>query len=141
MSLYLDASVLVATVVDEGATQSVQAFISMANEPLVVSEFAAVEVTSALSRLVRTKLLTARKARSLLREFDAWRSATTTNIDCAPSDFVQARLFVADFDLALRGPDALHAAICRRADYRLVTLDRRLSIAAGALGIAVDYLG
>jgi predicted nucleic acid-binding protein len=37
----------------------------------------------------------------------------------------------------LRAPDALHAAICRRLDLILVTLDRRLAKAALELGIDV----
>ena len=46
-------------------------------------------------------------------------------------------LYVRRFDLKLRAPDALHAAICRRLGMRLVTLDRRLAAAARALGIDV----
>src|ERR1700733_15978300 len=37
----------------------------------------------------------------------------------------------------LRAPDALHAAIYRRFEFQLVTLDRRLATAARELGIAV----
>jgi predicted nucleic acid-binding protein len=35
----------------------------------------------------------------------------------------------------LRAPDALHAAVCRRASLILVTLDRRLATAAEMLGV------
>ena len=44
------------------------------------------------------------------------------------------------FDLGLRAPDALHAAICRRTGDRMVTLDRRLAAAAATLGVAVEHL-
>ena len=40
----------------------------------------------------------------------------------------------------LRAPDALHAAICRRGDLTLVTLDRRLASAAAELGIRAELL-
>jgi hypothetical protein len=42
------------------------------------------------------------------------------------------------FDLLLRAPDALHAAICRRLDLTLVTLDQRLAKAAREVGIEVN---
>jgi predicted nucleic acid-binding protein len=37
----------------------------------------------------------------------------------------------------LHAPDALHSAICRRFEFQLVTLDRRLATAAQELAIAV----
>ncbi len=46
-------------------------------------------------------------------------------------------VYVRCFDLMLEGPDALHAAICRRRALTLVTLDRRLARAASALGLKV----
>jgi uncharacterized protein len=48
-----------------------------------------------------------------------------------------ANTYVRRFELRLRVPDALHAAICRSLDLQLVTLDRRLAAAARELGIAV----
>jgi predicted nucleic acid-binding protein len=39
------------------------------------------------------------------------------------------------FDLKLRAPDALHLAICRRLQARLVTLDNNLARAARALDV------
>jgi uncharacterized protein len=48
-----------------------------------------------------------------------------------------ANTYVRRFKLKLRAPDALHAAICRRLELQLATLDRRLAAAARALGINV----
>jgi hypothetical protein len=55
----------------------------------------------------------------------------------ATHDCRLANIFVRRFDLRLRVPDALHAAICRRLGMRLVTLDRRLAAAAWTLEIDV----
>jgi hypothetical protein len=55
----------------------------------------------------------------------------------ATHDCRLANIFVRRFDLRLRVPDALHAAICRRLGMRLVTLDRRLAAAARTLEIDV----
>lgn len=140
MSLYLDASAAVATVIEETASAAVTRFLHAATEPLILSELAAAEVASALSRLVRMGQVSNQSAVTRLAEFDAWRSSTTIGIEFQMADFRLASVFVRRFDLGLRAPDALHAALCRRDDHRLVTLDRRLAAAAKALGVSVEWL-
>ncbi len=136
----MDASFILPTLMQEANTEAVYAFITKAEEPLVIGEFAAAEVASAMSRLVRTQRLTSSDASRRLADFDAWRTASTGDVDVQASDVRLASLYVRRFDLMLRAPDALHAAICRRADLRLVTLDRRLAAAARALGVTVELL-
>ena len=135
MSLYLDASVLVPTVVVEQTSPAVVEFLLSRADDLTVSDFAAAEVASALSRLVRMDRLTITEAKERLADFDAWRAGETENADMGAHDCRLANSYVRRFDLKLRAPDALHAAICRRLDLRLVTLDRRLAAAARELGI------
>jgi len=118
----------------------VDAFIAAVSEPLVVSEFAAAEVASALSRLVRTRIIDPEDAAARLSDFDAWRATAATELDFQASDMRLAQVYVRRFDLRLRAPDALHAAACRRAGHSLVTLDRRLAFAAEALGLGVIFL-
>lgn len=140
MSAYLDASAILPILIEEPGSTLVDRFITDADAALVVSEFAAAEVASALSRLVRTGLLEAADATDRLADFDAWRASATTDIDLQASDIRLAHIFVRRFDLMLRAPDALHAAICRRGDLTLVTLDRRLASAAAELGIRAELL-
>src|ERR1700704_6338623 len=127
MSLYLDASVLVPTVVVELVSPAVVELLLSRVDDLTVSDFAAAEVAWALSRLIQMDRLTLTEAKERLADFDAWRAGETEN-DCR-----LANSFVRRFELKLRAPDALHAAICRRLDLRLVTLDRRLAAAAREL--------
>ena len=140
MSVYLDASVMLPTLVEEPASAAVDDFITHCDEPLVISEFAAAEVASALSRLVRTGLLQPGDAAERLADFDAWRAASTDNLDIKASDVRLAHVFVRRFDLMLRAPDALHAAACQRQDLGLATRDRRLARAAEALGVRVTLV-
>ena len=72
-----------------------------------------------------------------LADFDDWRAGATEAADMDPHDCRVANYYVRRFNLGLRAPDALHAAICRRLELRLVTLDRRLAAAAMELGIDV----
>ncbi len=137
MSLYLDASVIVPTLVEESGSAPVARFLSRATERLIVSDFTVAEVSSALSRLIRMALLSQTEALERLREFDVWRVSATDAIDFQPSDFRLVNIFVRNFDLALRAPDALHSAVCHRANLTLVTLDRRLAAAAETLAVGV----
>jgi uncharacterized protein len=107
---------------------------------LLISDFAAAEVASALSRLVRMAVLTAADASARLADFDAWRAAMSLPVDLGASDARLAYIYVRRFDLGLRAPDALHLAIARRLDATLVTLDRRLAAAATELGVTVETL-
>lgn len=140
MSAYLDASVILPTLIPETGSAAVDRFITESGEALVISDFAAAEVASALSRLVRTRALKADDAAARLADFDAWRAAASEGVDLQASDARLAEVFVRRFELMLRAPDALHAAICRRADFLLVTLDRRLAAAADELGVRVRLL-
>jgi len=135
VSAYLYASALVATLVREPGSVAIDTFLEHYDGTIGVSDFAAAEVASAVSRLVRTNLITQEDAEARLSDFDAWRSIRAETIDLEPSDARLANTYVRRFDLMLRAPDALHAAICRRLDLTLVTLDQRLAKAARELGI------
>jgi predicted nucleic acid-binding protein len=137
LNFYLDASAIMPILIDEPASVGVNAFVRSRDGALVVGEFAAAETASAFSRLVRMGTLLAEGAAARLADFDTWRTAETDTVDLQPSDARLANIFVRRFDLMLRAPDALHAAICRRTGNVLVTLDRRLARAATELGVGV----
>jgi uncharacterized protein len=138
MSTYLDASFLVPTLIEEAVSDAVKAYLLATEQELLVSEFAAAEVASALSRLVRMRLLGTADAEARLSDFQAWRAAASSPVDIHPADARLAYTFVRRFELMLRAADALHLAITARLDASLVTLDRRLERAARELGIAVE---
>jgi predicted nucleic acid-binding protein len=112
--MYLDASVLLASLLAEPTSAAVFDVIDASPEPILVSEFAAAETASSLSRLVRMKTLTADDAMIRLGDFDVWRARMTDAIEMTDAD---VRLAV------------------------LVTLDRRLATAARALGLSVVQPG
>jgi predicted nucleic acid-binding protein len=140
LSVYFDASVLLPTLVEERASAAIDAFMLQGTQDVLVSDFAAAEVASALSRLVRTGLLGAQDAAQRLADFDIWRAALTGTADLHAVDMRLAHAYVRRFELMLRAPDALHIAIARRLDAALVTLDRRLAAAARELGLQVVEL-
>jgi uncharacterized protein len=137
VSLYLDASIIIPTVVDERFTEIVGAFLVGCGDNLTVSDFAAAEVASALSRLIRMGVLEIAEAEQRLADFDVWRTGETDTAEMDVHDCRLANTYVRRFDLTLRVPDALHAAICRRLDLSLVTLNGRLARAGRDLGLEV----
>jgi predicted nucleic acid-binding protein len=138
LSVYLDASVLLPTLVVEPTTESVYQFLGGDDREFLVSDFAAAEIASALSRLVRTALLTGSDASARLADFDVWRVAMSLAVDVQAADARLTYIYVRRFELQLRASDALHLAIARRLDATLITLDRRLAAAARELGVAVE---
>lgn len=141
MSLYLDASVLLPVFVAEPASTTVQGFLQDCGSEILVSDFAAAEVASAISRLVRTHRMEMTDGQAVLEDFDAWRAAMTTGVDLQSADVRLAAAYVRRFELMLRTPDALHLAACRRLGTPLATLDRRLAWAAAELGVEVGFEG
>jgi uncharacterized protein len=138
VNVYLDASVLLPTLIEEAASAAVDAYMLSGAKAFLVSDFAAAEVASNLSRLVRMSLLEASDASARLADFDVWRAAMSSPADIHAYDIRLAATYVRRFDLALRAPDALHLAVARRLDVPLVTIDRRLANAARELGVAVE---
>jgi uncharacterized protein len=138
VSAYLDTSVLLPTLIAEPSTQAVYDCLGAVNRELLVSDFAAAEVASALSHLVRMELLAGADAFARLEDFDAWRATMSLPVDIGAADARLAYIYARRFELRLRAPDALHLAIARRLDATLVTLDRRLASAARELGIVVE---
>ena len=138
MSLYLDASVVIPKLVEEPNTAVVEDYLATHTEDRLVSDFAAAEVASVLSRLVRTRQLSVAEASAALTDFEIWRAANSSPMEVHAADARLAYAHVRRFDLALRAPDALHLAIARRTGAKLVSFDRRLLAAASALAIAAE---
>ncbi|MEJ0066785.1 MAG: type II toxin-antitoxin system VapC family toxin [Caulobacteraceae bacterium] len=134
MALYLDASVMLPTLVAEATSSTVLGFLAAATDELLVSDYAAAEVASALSRLVRMGRLSTDAGRNRLARFDSWRNADTSPIALDNTDVQAAAVLVRRFELKLRTPDALHLAVSVRLGARLVTYDGTLADAAAACG-------
>lgn len=136
MTSYLDASALVPLAVEEAASDKVQAFMDRQDDRLLVSEFAAAEAASGVSRLVRMGELEAGAATAALEDLDAWRFIATEPVDVTAGDFRLAHLLVRRFETKLRAADALHVAIAKRLGARLVSRDKGMRDAAEMVGVA-----
>lgn len=141
MSLYLDASVLIPKLIEEPDTPTIEGYLAGTPEERLVSDFAAAEVASGLSRHVRTRRLSVAEASAALADFEIWRAANSSPAEVHAADVRLTYAYVCRLDLALRAPDALHLAIAHRTEAKLVSFDRRLLRAASALGIIAEMPG
>lgn len=137
MSAYLDASVLVALFTDDAMTPRATALMGVAPPPFIVSDFAALEFASAISRIVRMRALSRNTAQQALADLDAWLSRSALEVEIGAGDVSAASGFIRRLDLNLRGPDAMHIALAQRLGATLFTVDAKLKTCAKRLGLPV----
>jgi uncharacterized protein len=137
VSLYLDASVIVALLTNDIFTSRADAYIRGHPDILIVSDFAGAEFASVVARRVRTHEVTEPIARVAFARLDAWRVRNTELAETTTSDVVAATRALRRLDLTLRTADALNIAIAQRIDATLMTFDEKMAVAARALGVPV----
>ena len=137
MSVYLDASVLVALFTNDLSTERAEAAIRRDWPLLIVSDFAAAEFASAISRRVRMNRLTVDEARSAFSTFDQWITQTAQLATAASTDLLAATGFLRRLDLNLCAPDAINLAIAQRVGATLATFDEKMQTSAARLGLSV----
>ena len=135
MLTYLDASVIASLLFDEPASDRVIRAVRSFGTEVLVGDFAAAEVASAVSKRVRMRIDSETIANTRLSAFDAFRSELRAEAVLDPDDIRTAERLVRAFELKLRAPDAIHAAVCLRHNYQLATLDTNLAYAARLLGV------
>ena len=137
MTVYLDASILVALFTDNPFSGRADDILRSSDHVPVVSDFAAAEFASALGLRVRTARLTETEAREAFGDFDAWTAQSVLKTEAQASDIAVATAFLRRLDLTLRAPDAVNIAIAQRLESSLVTFDAKMSASARALGVTI----
>lgn len=137
MSVYLDASVLVALFTNDPLSARADGFLRANTPVLIVSDFAAAEFASAVARRVRMGTLPPGDARAIFATFDAWTERATGRAETGPADVAAATAYLRRLDLGLRTPDALNIAIAERVGADLMTFDDKMAAGARALGARV----
>ena len=137
MSVYLDASVLVALFTEDALTARADDVLRQVLDTPIVSDFAGIELTSAVSRRVRTRDLSVDDARHAFDAFDGWVNRGVQREELRREDVALADGYLRRLDLALRAPDAIHIAIAQRLDASLLSFDEKMLAAARSLGLRV----
>ncbi|MFN0025194.1 MAG: type II toxin-antitoxin system VapC family toxin [Parvularculaceae bacterium] len=129
--IYLDTSMIVPLFLPEPRSKEAEGLIALRD--VLVSDLAAAEFSSAIAMAVRTGRIQLQAAQGVLTLFDDWTTDHAGAVETQSEDFIEATALIRRFDLALRTPDALHIAIARRLDAKLLTFDSRMAAAALAL--------
>lgn len=137
MSLYLDASVLVALFTNDALSERADALVARAREPFIVSDFTRAETSAAIGKKVRVGKLTAEQALAAFQDFDLWSRRNGSWVDLDPEDMIEVVPLVRRLELKLRAPDALHVTMARRLRASIATFDEGLAEAAKTVGLAV----
>lgn len=135
MTIYADASVIVATVSRQRNSRLVDPLVRDPWQLLIVSDFALAESTAALAKLGRVERWSTQQADNLFQELDAWAALLTEHVAIESSDVALAIRFVRVPQLSLRAPDAIHIAAAHRLGATLLTLDHGMARAAAGLGV------
>jgi len=138
IEFYLDTSFLAALLMPEPVSRRAEQFVLAHPEIFLVSDFAAAEFASAVSRRVRMDEISRDEGRMILSTFDGWMATVGTAIEVTAADVALSTSFLRRLDLPLRTPDAIHIAVTRRTGARLVSFDRRMVTNAGVLGVEAD---
>lgn len=134
--LYLDTSLLVASLTREESTHRVQLWLESCRAgSLLVSHLVITEFSSALSRKVRTGQLDIGSKRRALAAFRGMLTDSLLLEPLLPEHFIDAAAFADQQGLGLRTGDALHLAVAAEKSAAMCTLDRRLAEAATTLGL------
>jgi predicted nucleic acid-binding protein len=134
VSVYIDASVLVAAILNEPRSQAVRDWWRVGANLAIVSDLAVLESIAVTARAVRTKRFVVHEAEAALRSLDALRAECVSHPH--PSgDFALAEKLIRDFSTKLAAPDALHLAATINAGAALATLDLRLAETARLQGV------
>ncbi len=141
MSYYLDACVVVALIQDEAGTAAAIQFVSQADDPLIVSDYALGEAASAVSRQFRMGKIELAEAKHRLTLLDEWVAGSAQPIATEASDIRMGAQLVRRIVMGVRLPDAIHLAAAQIRGYRLVTIDRHMASAAEQMGLETVLLG
>ncbi|HUJ47190.1 MAG TPA: type II toxin-antitoxin system VapC family toxin [Rhizomicrobium sp.] len=137
MSVYLDASVLVALFSTDTFTTAADRAFRGRTLAVVVSDFAAAEFASVIARRFRNKELTKSDAVAAFAAFDGWHARAPARVEVFSADVRAASVSVRQLTANLRAPDAIHLAIARRVGAELATFDSKMASAAAASGIKI----
>ena len=139
--IYVDTSLLIALHVTERDSEVALAwFQRRADETFLYSDWTELEVSSALSRKLRSGTMTFAQRQGAEQALQRTKLDSFRQVAVEPEHFKSAERMVRHHETGLRSGDALHLAIAEAHGAAIATLDQTFASAAIRLGVAVEPL-
>jgi uncharacterized protein len=139
--LYVDTSVLVASIVEEPKSTDVRKWLGHADpEELVISDWVVSEFSSALSVKVRTGQIDIEQRKLALTAFSTLVNDSANVLPIISGHFRMAARYADNHRSGLRAGDALHLAIAEYYGASVHTLDVTLASAGSMFGVETNLL-
>lgn len=137
---YIDTSILAAYYCPEPLSILAEKYIIQLEKP-AISHLTEVELTSALSKKVRTGGLSREDGNRILNTFlSHLHDGLFRRLIIEDIHFQMAGNWIAQFNTSLRTLDALHLALTASINTTIYTADAQLAAAAKLFGVSVEYL-
>jgi uncharacterized protein len=138
--IYLDTSAIAPFYWTEPLSDAIETLLR--NEPdVALSQLVEVELTSALSRRVRTSEINSETARAIADRFQTdLNRGFYTQLRIESTHYTMARDWINQFNTPLRTLDALHLAIASVHQIPMITADIGLAESSRRLGVEVRTL-
>ena len=136
MIRYVDTSILVAALTNEGRTAAAQVWLAKQRaDTLAISAWVVTEFSSALSIKLRSRQIELAHRASALAALARLVADSFTVLPVLGGHFRTASKFADQHTLGLRAGDALHLAIAGDQGATLCSLDKRLVDAGSKIGV------
>jgi len=139
---YVDTCILLSLLVGDHGFKAAETWLSKQDkQPIWISHWVLLELAGVISRNQRREDFSAVFAVAIRNELENFRSQTLSLIEPRANHFMQARRWLDHHDaLKLRSGDALHLAIAKHQNLKLITADRQLANAAEFVGCPFELI-